>query len=90
MLAPSVAKRVAEQLARSGGQTQTDVTGALTARECEVLVLMADGLSNAEIADRLVIGEGTVKTHVARVLQKLGVRDRLQAVVLAYRSGFVA
>jgi DNA-binding NarL/FixJ family response regulator len=89
VLAPSVARRVAEQLARRGGRTDADVTGPLTAREREVLVLMAEGLSNAEIAARLVIGEGTVKTHVARVLQKLGVRDRLQAVVLAYRSGVV-
>lgn len=87
VLAPSAARRVADELARRRTPERLDALATLTQREHDVLGLMADGCSNAEIAERLVIGEGTVKTHVARILMKLGVRDRLQAVVLAYQSG---
>ena len=92
LLAPSITKRLIGEFARSGvGDAAGALPGVeeLTDRETEVLVAMARGLSNAEIADALFVGETTVKTHVGRVLMKLGVRDRVQAVVAAYESGLV-
>jgi DNA-binding NarL/FixJ family response regulator len=91
LLAPSVTRRLIADFAqrRSQAGRADEVLAELTAREREVLRLMARGLSNAEIAAVLVIGETTVKTHVARVLMKLDLRDRTQAVVLAYECGFV-
>jgi DNA-binding NarL/FixJ family response regulator len=91
LLAPSVTRRVIEQATRHrvADPDRHPVLAELTEREREVLVLMARGLSNAEIADALVLGEATVKTHVGRLFVKLGVRDRVQAVVLAYESGLV-
>jgi DNA-binding NarL/FixJ family response regulator len=91
LLAPALLRRLLDDFVGRAGTAPAAVPGLeqLTPREDEVLRLMAKGLSNAEIADRLVLGEGTVKTHVARVLAKLGVRDRVQAVVAAYESGMV-
>jgi DNA-binding NarL/FixJ family response regulator len=88
MLAPTVTRRLLEQFSRRRPRApeRTKVDG-LTTREREVLSHMAEGLNNTEIARTLVIGEATVKTHVARILQKLGARDRVQAVITAYRSG---
>lgn len=89
LLAPTITRRLVERFARR----DPDTTGlhrdlaALTPRELEVLRLLANGLSNAELAARLHLSEATVKTHVARILAKLQLRDRVQAVVVAYRTG---
>ena len=87
LFAPSVTRRLIEEFARRPELPRTDLVYALTERESEVLRLVARGLSNAEIATTLFVTENTVKTHVARILMKLGLRDRVQAVVLAYESG---
>jgi len=92
LLAPSVTRRVIEEFVRhppNAVRTAPSEIEELTPRECEVLKLIARGLSNAEIAQRLVVGETTVKTHVARVLMKMNLRDRVQAVVMAYECGLV-
>jgi len=90
LLAPSLLRRLLDDfLSRTRKAAPAPGLDQLTPREEEVLRLVARGLSNAEIAERLVLGEGTVKTHVARVLAKLGVRDRVQAVIAAYESGLV-
>jgi DNA-binding NarL/FixJ family response regulator len=91
LLAPSITRRLIERFAPT--QAARSATGAdlsgLTRRELEVLQLLARGMSNAELAVHLVLSEATIKTHVARILAKLGLRDRVQAVVLAYESGLV-
>jgi DNA-binding NarL/FixJ family response regulator len=89
LLAPTVTRRLIQRFAGLRPGAAPPGLGELTPRETEVLRLLAEGLSNAEIATRLVLGEETVKTHVSRVLRKLGLRDRAQAVVLAYESGLV-
>lgn len=89
LLAPSVARRLVERYT-AGGPARTDPRlDALTGRERETLLLLARGLSNAEIAAELVVSEHTVKTHVGNVLAKLGLRDRIQAVICAYETGLV-
>ena len=88
LLGSTVTQRLLERFAGSS-PAQTRSLDDLTERELEILRLVAEGLSNAEIADRLVVGETTVKTHVSSVLRKLGVRDRVQAVIAAYDSGLV-
>jgi DNA-binding NarL/FixJ family response regulator len=91
LLAPTVTKRLIERfvtlpLPNAG---IPDSLATLSSREREVFGLLAQGLSNAEIAAQLIVGEATVKTHVANILAKLGLRDRVQAVVMAYETGFV-
>jgi DNA-binding NarL/FixJ family response regulator len=91
LIAPAITKRLIEQFARASPPSGASAAALeeLTPRELEVLVLIARGRSNREIASELVLSEATVKTHVKRVLAKLGVRDRVHAVVLAYESGLV-
>lgn len=92
LLAPSVTRRLLDRLASKLPPVHDNVIPALselTERELEVLKLVARGLSNAEIAEKLVISETTVKTHVSRILGKLDLRDRVQVVILAYESGLI-
>ncbi|HEX8104331.1 MAG TPA: response regulator transcription factor [Solirubrobacteraceae bacterium] len=92
LLAPAVTRRLVERFVRTpptGGAAQQQRFAELTERELEVLGLIARGLSNAEIAGKLFLSEATVKTHVTRILGKLDLRDRVQAVVLAYETGLV-
>jgi DNA-binding NarL/FixJ family response regulator len=91
LLAPSITRRLVERYARpsAGVEVAPAALGTLTPRETDVFRLVARGMSNAEIADQLIVSEATVKTHVAGVLAKLGLRNRAQAVVFAYESGLV-
>lgn len=92
VVAPSTTRRLLDRFAPllpSAGKPQNKELERLTGREREVMLLVAQGLSNGEIAARLVLSEATVKTHVGRILTKLGLRDRVQVVVLAYESGLV-
>ncbi|KJK49604.1 LuxR family transcriptional regulator [Lentzea aerocolonigenes] len=91
LLAPSITKRLIEDFVKSRRteRVRPAQLSALTERETEILVLIAQGMSNTEIAAHLVLAEQTVKTHVSRVLTKLGLRDRAQAVIAAYESGLV-
>jgi DNA-binding NarL/FixJ family response regulator len=91
LLAPTVTSRLVREFARrpSVGRPRGELLASLTQREIEVLQLVAAGLSNAELAERLVISHATAKTHVSRILAKLGLRDRAQLVVAAYEAGLV-
>jgi DNA-binding NarL/FixJ family response regulator len=89
LFAPAITRRLIERFASLGEPSAPPAVETLTTREVEVLRLLARGRSNAEIAAELVVSEHTVKTHVAHVLSKLDLRDRIQAVILAYESGLV-
>jgi len=91
LLGPTVTRRLLDRFAAAvpGGQVRPDPFATLTERELDILRLLASGLSNAEIAGRLYLGESTVKTHVSSILRKLGVRDRVQAVIVAFEAGLV-
>ena len=89
LLAPAVTRRLVERHLHQPDRSASGILDELTAREREVLELVGRGLSNTEIADRLTLGESTVKTHIGRVFDKLDLRDRAQAVVLAYETGLV-
>ena len=90
LLAPSITRRLVEEVAKGRpAPAPPEGLDELTERELEVFGLVAKGMSNAEIAAHLIVGDATVKTHVGRILMKLGLRDRIQAVVLAYESGII-
>jgi DNA-binding NarL/FixJ family response regulator len=92
LLSPNITKRLITEFSRTAGALRTPLKERvrdLTERETEVLNLIAQGLSNAEIAARLVVAEQTVKTHVSRILVKLGLRDRTRAAVYAYETGLI-
>ena len=91
LLGPTVTRRLLDRFAAAvpGGQDRPDPFATLSERELDILRLLAAGLSNAEIAGRLYLGESTVKTHVSSILRKLGVRDRVQAVIVAFEAGLM-
>ena len=91
LLAPTVTSRLVREFASrpTAGRPRAELLNSLTEREVEVLLLVAQGLSNAELAERLVVSHATAKTHVSRILSKLGLRDRAQLVVAAYEAGLV-
>ena len=91
LLSPAITRRLIERFVRAGPPTAPPppAVAALTPREREVLLLIAEGLSNTEIAGRLYLSEATIKTHINRLLAKLALRDRVQAVVLAYETGLI-
>jgi DNA-binding NarL/FixJ family response regulator len=92
VLSPAITRRLLDQVARrlpAAVNRDRAQLAELTQRELDVLRMLAAGLSNAEIAAALVVGEATTKTHVSRVLQKLGLRDRVQAAIFAYETGLI-